>query len=163
MIRVFLIAFITFFAIHNSYSEDFPIPRWVSVKYDAYLRYGPTKDANIIYHYLKSGYPLEVIHQTEDQLWRKIRDPRDGIIGWMHRTVLKSERFAITYKLPFIYGYDGTNKNKILAKIERDVHSKIMKCNSSWCKIKIDQDNKDLIVWVEKKNILGVYPHEIIK
>ena len=163
MIRVFLIAFITFFAIHNSYSEDFPIPRWVSVKYDAYLRYGPTKDANIIYHYLKSGYPLEVIHQTEDQLWRKVRDPRDGIEGWMHRTVLKSERFAITYKSPFIFGYDGTKKNKILAKIERDVHSKIMKCNSSWCKIKIDQDNKDLIVWVEKKNILGVYPHEIIK
>ena len=161
MFRTVLIIIFSLSVFSNVATADLPIPRWVSVKYDANLRYGPTKDANIIYHYLKSGYPLEILRQTEE--WRLVRDPRDGIEGWMHRSVLKGKRYAVTFKSPFVYGYDNPKKNQILAKLERDVLSEIKKCNANWCKITINQEDQDTTVWVEKNNLLGVYPHEIIR
>lgn len=161
MFRTVLIIIFSLSVFSNVAAAELPTPRWVSVKHDAYLRYGPTKDANIIYHYLKSGYPLEILRQTEE--WRLVRDPRDGIEGWMHRSVLKGKRYAVTFKSPFVYGYDNPKKNQILAKLERDVLSEIKKCNANWCKITINHKDQDTTVWVEKNNLLGIYPHEIIR
>ena len=48
-----------------------PIPRWVSLKGDANLRYGPTTDANIIYRYQHKGYPMEILRETDGWRWRK--------------------------------------------------------------------------------------------
>ena len=103
---------------------------------------------------------MEIIRDIEG--WRQVRDPKDGVTGWMSHILFSGKRYALTSKEPFSYGYDKPTKNKILAKIDPFVHAKINKCDSSWCRITITDDEKEIKVWIEKNNLLGVYPHEII-
>ena len=156
LIPIFLLLFTTL----STSSSDLPVPRWVSLKGDANLRKGPFPEATIIYRYQLKGYPMEIIRDIEG--WRQVRDPKDGVTGWMSHILFSGKRYALTSKKPFSYGYDKSNKNKILAKIDPFVHAKINKCDSSWCKITIIDDEKEIKVWIEKSNLLGVYPHEII-
>ena len=142
------------------FPKDLPVPRWVSLKGDANLRKGPSTDASIIYRYQLKGYPMEIIRDIDG--WRQVRDPKDGVTGWMSHILFSGKRYALINKFPYSYGYDKPNKNKILVKIKPYVHAKINECDSSWCKIIIVNDNKEVKVWIEKNNLLGVYPHEII-
>ena len=64
-------------ALDKGSETGLPIPRWVSLKGDANLRYGPTTDANIIYRYQLKGYPMEILRETDG--WRYVKDPQDGV------------------------------------------------------------------------------------
>jgi len=157
--------FIIFLLISNlffvsSTFADLQVPRWVSLKGDANLRKGPSPDATIIYRYQTKGYPMEVLRDIDG--YKYIKDHLDGVEGWMAKELFSGKRYAITTKSPFSYGYDSPKKNKILAKLAPKVHAKIDKCDSSWCKLIIDDENFKVSVWVEKDNLIGVYKHEII-
>ena len=145
----------------NSVNAELPVPRWVSLKGEANLRRGPSMDATIIYRYQLQGYPMEIIREIDD--WRQVRDPQDGVTGWMSHILFSGKRYAITSESPFTYGYDSPKKNKILVKLSPGVHAKMEKCDASWCKLTIDHENSKINVWVKKINLLGVYRHEIIK
>ena len=156
-----LISFIvlSIFAI-NIVHADLPVPRWVSLKGDANLRKGPTEDATIIYRYQLKGYPMEILRDIDG--WRYVRDPLDGVEGWMAQQLFSGKRYAITAKSPFSYGYDSPRKDKILVKLSPKVHAKINECDSSWCELIIESNGSKTIAWVEKNDLLGVYNHEII-
>ena len=55
MIRLIILIFFLMNPLASAFDKGsesgLPIPRWVSLKGDANLRYGPTTDANIIYRY----------------------------------------------------------------------------------------------------------------
>jgi SH3-like domain-containing protein len=149
------------FAFDKGSESGLPIPRWVSLKGDANLRYGPTTDANIIYRYQHKGYPMEILRETDG--WRYVKDPQDGVEGWMRSFLFSGKRYAITKTEPFSYGYDNTKKNQILVKLNRGVHTSIKHCDSKWCLLEMTLEEDELDFWVEKKNLFGVYSNEIIK
>ena len=156
LIPIFLLLFTTI----SSNSSDLPVPRWVSLKGDANLRKGPFPESTIIYRYQLKGYPMEIIRDIDD--WKQVRDPKDGVTGWMSKILFSGKRYVLTSNKPYSYGYDATDKNKIIAKIDPFVHAKLNKCDTSWCNITITTDDKDIKVWIEKNNLLGVYSYEII-
>ena len=165
MIRFIILAFFLMSPLASAYDKGsesgLPIPRWVSLKGDANLRYGPTTDANIIYRYQNKGYPMEILRETDG--WRYVKDPQDGVEGWMRSFLFSGKRYAITKTEPFSYGYDNTKKNQILVKLNRGVHTSIKSCNSKWCLLEMTLEEDELDFWVEKKNLFGVYSNEIIK
>ena len=100
LIPIFLLLFTTL----STSSSDLPVPRWVSLKGDANLRKGPFPEATIIYRYQLKGYPMEIIRDIDG--WRQVRDPKDGVTGWMSHILFSGKRYALTSKEPFSYGYD---------------------------------------------------------
>tara|TARA_B110000444_G_C18823054_1_gene588785 strand:- start:1044 stop:1538 length:495 start_codon:yes stop_codon:yes gene_type:complete len=164
MIRLFLLFFLFSHGAHafdKGSETGLPIPRWVSLKGDANLRYGPTTDANIIYRYQHKGYPMQILRETDG--WRYVKDPIDGVEGWMRSYLFSGKRYAITKTEPFSYGYDGTKKNQILVKLDPRVQTSIKKCDSKWCHLEMSLEDEELDFWVEKRNLFGVYANEIIK
>ena len=140
--------------------EDLPVPRWVSLNAEANMRKGPNTNASIMYHYQFEGYPMEIIRQIDG--WRYVRDPLDGTEGWMSHILFNGARHVITSNKDISYGYKTTNKSKIVAKLAFGVHGKILNCNSNLCYVAISTNEKSSKMYLEKKNLYGVYAHEII-
>ena len=160
MIKLFIqILVLNIFIISSAYAE-LTVPRWLSLKGDANLRKGPNPDATIIYRYQLKGYPMLVLRDIDG--FKYVKDPLDGIEGWMAKQLFSGKRYAITKTLPFSYGYDSPKKNKILVKLAPRVHAKISECDASWCKLIVDHKNSKIKVWVEKSNLLGIFSYEII-
>ena len=111
MQKILISIFIILLSTVLVFPKDLPVPRWVSLKGDANLRKGPSTDASIIYRYQLKGYPMEIIRDIDG--WRQVRDPKDGVTGWMSHILFSGKRYALTSKEPFSYGYDKPNKNKI--------------------------------------------------
>ena len=158
-IIIFIVALIIFLP-QSFAKEELPVPRWVSLNSEANMRKGPSTNASIMYHYQFEGYPMEVLRQTET--WRYVRDPLTGTEGWMNRILFNSTRHVITSNKEISYGYKSTNKSKIVAKLAFGVHGKILNCNSNWCYVSIISKDKTNKMYLEKKNLYGVYAHEII-
>ena len=158
-IIIFIVALIIF-PLHSSAKEDLPVPRWVSLNAEANMRKGPSTNASIMYQYQFEGYPMEIIRQTET--WRYVRDPLTGAEGWMNRILFNGTRHVITSNRDISYGYKSANKRKIVAKLAFGVHGKILNCNSNWCYISITANEETNKMYLEKKNLYGVYIHEII-
>ena len=144
----------------NLFAKDLPVPRWVSLNSEANMRKGPSTNATIMYHYQFEGYPMEVLRQTET--WRYVRDPLTGTEGWMNRILFNGSRHVITSNKDINYGYISANKNKLIAKLAYGVHGKILTCNSNWCYVSITANEETNKLYIEKKNLYGVYSHEII-
>ena len=86
-----------------------PIPRWVSLKGDANLRYGPTTDANIIYRYQHKGYPMEILRETDG--WRYVKDPQDGVEGWMRSFCFQEKDMQL--RRQSLFHMDTTTQRRI--------------------------------------------------
>ncbi len=137
----------------------YKIPRFVSLKSnDSNLRIGPSTNYPIILKYNTQNYPVEIIDEYEN--WRKIFDIY-GNEGWIHKGLLKSERFAI------INPSNDFKKNaEIFSKPEGNLigligESNIVKidiCLINWCKIKY----KEYSGWIKKDDIWGSYKDQII-
>ena len=91
LIPIFLLLFTTL----STSSSDLPVPRWVSLKGDANLRKGPFPEATIIYRYQLKGYPMEIIRDIEG--WRQVRDPKDGVTGWMSHILFSGKRLSLIH------------------------------------------------------------------
>ena len=148
------------FPLHSFAKEDLPVPRWVSLNAEANMRKGPSTNASIIYRYHLAGYPMEIIRQIDG--WRYVRDPLTNTEGWMSHILFNGARFVITSNKDVNYGYKSANKNKLVAKLAYGVHGKILNCNSNWCYVAITDNEETNKLYIEKKNLYGVYSHEII-
>jgi SH3-like domain-containing protein len=113
-----------------------------------------------MYRYQFEGYPMEILRQTET--WRYVRDPMTGTEGWMNRILFNGARHIITANKEHSFGYKNADKSKIIAKLAFGVHGKILSCDSSWCYVSILNNEKVRKMYIEKKNLYGVYTHEII-
>ena len=89
-------------------------------------------------------------------MWREIVDIY-GNKGWIHKSLLKGERYGIINsenKITEVFNYPN---GKNIGEIGNNNIVKLKKCLSDWCLIIINRKKG----WVNKKNIWGVYKSEI--
>ena len=133
------------------------LPRYVSLKSnDSNLRIGSSINYPIKLKYVIANTPVEIIDEYKN--WRKIKD-YEGNEGWLHRSLLKSKRFAII-NVPYEEGAQVYDKPKgnVIGKIGKKNIVKIEKCLNDWCYIKY----KEYKGWISKLNLWGIYEEEII-
>ena len=132
------------------------LPRYVSLKSnDSNLRVGSSKNYPIKLRYIIANIPVEIIDEYKD--WRKIKD-YEGNEGWLHKSLLKSKRFAII-NVPYQEGAQVYDKPKgnVVGKIGKKNIVNIEKCLKDWCHIKYNQYKG----WISKLNLWGTYEEEI--
>ena len=136
-------------------STGFKLPRFVSTKSDeSNLRIGASTDYPKELTYIVKNFPLEIIDEYEK--WRKVLDV-DGNQGWMHKSLLKGDRYGII-KTSHDQSAQIYNKPRgiPIGEIGNRNIVKINNCFSSWCHISISK-NKG---WINKINIWGIYNNE---
>ncbi len=161
--KIIIIASIIFY-FNNSLAKNIGVetglelPRFVSLKSDnSNIRVGPSKNYPIVLKYIIKDFPLMIIDEYLD--WRKVEDYKKNT-GWIHKSLIKGERFGITI----------TNQNikikvfnivsgKAIGQIGNENIIYIEKCKLDWCLISKNQYKG----WVAKKNIWGVNNEEIFK
>jgi SH3-like domain-containing protein len=157
-----IIPLIIFFLISfNLYSKTgsvtgLEIPRFVSLKSnEVNLRVGPSTNYPIELMYVTKNLPVEIIDEFD--AWRKIKDHR-GTIGWLHKSLIQGERFALTgYKNNNdVFLYNRPN-GSIIGAIKKNNILDLKRCVLHWCKL----SHKNINYWVLKKNIWGIYEIEI--
>lgn len=139
-----------------------PIPRFVSLKAkQARMRIGPAFEYAVKWLYQAPGFPLEITEEYGN--WRQVRDC-DGVSGWMHQSLLSSDRTAIIG--PWLTDMAAlrvqpVGSGIIEAKLEPRVRVRILSCSLAWCDVALDSDH--LTGFVEKTALWGVYPREIFQ
>ena len=164
MIKFFLFILILLLNNFNLFAEikgpvtDLDLPRYVTLKSNnVNLRIGSSINFPILLTYNAKNLPVE-IHDEYD-VWRKIRDI-DGNEGWIHKSLLKGERYGIVvqnnnHTAAKIF---SSPKGNVIGEIGELNIIKINTCLDYWCKIQY----KKFSGWVNKKNIWGVYKNEKI-
>lgn len=148
-----------------------PIPRFVTLKSnETNLRKGPNVKYPISWTYKKKGYPMELIAEFEN--WRKLRDI-DGVEGWVHENLITGVRYTVVIDNSYygdnpiyqkrkreliVFRYPDESSYPML-RTEFGVLARIKKCKPDWCKVKIH----DIVGWVRKENLWGVYTEEVIE
>ena len=163
MFKIFLFFFCLFFINYKLFAQNigsdtgYKLPRFVSLKSnEVNLRIGSSTNYPIILQYTMKTLPVEIIE--EYYVWRKINDI-EGNKGWIHKTLLTGDRFAIInqpYK-SYINIYSKP-KGKIIGEIGKYNIVKIRLCLDQWCKINYKKNNG----WINKKLLWGVYKNEKI-
>ena len=156
-----LFVFLALLVSLNLYAEKgivtgLDIPRFVSLKSNEInLRVGPSKNYPILLKYVQKNLPIEIIDELD--AWRKSRD-YEGNIGWIHKSLIKGERFVIvkhnTKKNGDLYNIPN---GKITGLIKKNNILNLSICIVDWCKV----SHNNFTGWMLKKNIWGVYETEI--
>jgi SH3-like domain-containing protein len=113
------------------------------------LRAGPGKDYPVSWVIKSKNEPFEIV--AEFDKWKKIRD-YDGDQGWVHSSFLSYKTFVIvTSDDPIVIYKDKQSKDKKIAKAEKSVRLKLIKCEFPMCKVAAES----LEGWVECNNLWG--------
>ena len=120
------------------------------------MRTGPGSRYPILWKLVYRHMPVEIIAEFKN--WRKIRE-WEGDIGWVHKSMLKGQRWAIVQKGKQILRRRAQRKAPAIALVERKAIGKIEKCSSTWCQITFS----GLTGWMRHNQIWGVYPGENVR
>ncbi|MBY5529385.1 hypothetical protein HFO79_25120 [Rhizobium leguminosarum] len=118
------------------------------------MRIGPAFEYAGKWLYQASGLPLEITEEHGN--WRQVRDC-DGVSGWMHRSLLASDRTAIVgpwLKEMTALRTQAEKTSFTKAELEPRVRVRIRSCTLSWCNVVIDKDQ--ISGFVEKSALWGV-------
>ncbi len=154
-----LIASMSYAAAQTGFNQtSLPLPRFVSLSADEVnLRTGPNTKYPIKWILVKEGMPVEIIREFDD--WREIRD-MSGETGWVHKNLLSGMRMIIvTGQEPIVIYKKPDTATRPVVKLEPGVQAQILKCQKSWCRIAVAGYKG----WLNRSQIWGVYPNEIIK
>ena len=132
------------------------IPRFVSLKSNnVNLRVGPSTNYPIELKYITQNLPVEIIDEFD--VWRQARD-HNGKIGWLHKSLIKGERFILTgYKNENEINLYNRPNGKITGVIKKNNILDLKRCILSWCKV----NHNKIKGWLLKENVWGVYDSEI--
>ena len=132
------------------------IPRFVSLKSnDVNLRVGPSINYPIKLKYIAVNLPLEIIDEFD--VWRKTRD-HEGNIGWLHKSLIKGDRYILTgNKIEKNINLFTRPNGIIIGVVKKNNILDLKNCVLNWCKV----TQKTFTGWILKKNIWGVYESEI--
>jgi len=133
------------------------LPRFVSLRSDQVnLRVGPGENYPIDWVLTRKGMPVEIVKEFEN--WRMIRDWQ-GTEGWVHERMVIAKRAVVIkggvralHRLP-----DGGSE--IVARAEPGVFAHLLECRGSWCRI----EAIDISGWVQRTEVWGVYPDEVVQ
>lgn len=136
----------------------FDIPRYVSLKSDdVNLRKGSSINYPILIKYNVKNLPVKILEEYND--WRQIEDFY-GHKGWIHKSLLKGERYGIIdLNLDDYISIRRKPNGKTLGFIGKNNVVKINTCLVNWCNIVHDGNEKG---WIEKIYLWGVFKDEQI-
>jgi SH3-like domain-containing protein len=124
--------------------------KYLTTRYDEVnVRNGPGLNNLILFKILRKGYPLLVIEKFEN--WYRVVDFSDNK-GWVSKTQLSSESFAIIINGSEKIVKFPNHNSKVLAFVKKKFILKLEKCRKKWCKVSSDK----IKGWVPKKSLWGV-------
>lgn len=138
-----------------------PVPRFVSLKSSRVnVRVGPGEDYEIAWVFVKPGLPIEVVQEFDN--WRQIRDA-DGETGWVFQSLLSGKRTAVVAPWaresgPRPIRASSAPDAAIAAFLEPGVRVDVKRCEGDWCRV----SGTSFAGWIDRKQLWGVYPDEII-
>jgi len=133
------------------------LPRFVSLRSDQVnLRVGPGENYPIQWVLTRKEMPVEIVKEFER--WRMIRDWQ-GTEGWVHERMVSGKRSVVVkggvralHRLP-----DAAAE--VVARAEPGVLAHLVECRGAWCRI----EAADITGWVQRSEVWGVYPDEIVQ
>ncbi len=130
-------------------------PRFVSLKSDkVFMREGPGMESRVTWVYHRQGLPVEALAGFD--VWLRVRD-KDGIVGWVHRSMLSSERAAIvTGKGDVTLRAKAAPDAAPIAQVQPGAIGQLEKCSSVSCELKFG----DAEGWLNRARLWGVYANE---
>jgi SH3-like domain-containing protein len=158
-LSVLLAAFVFFAplasAAENEASQK--LPRFVSLRADQVnLRVGPGENYPIEWVLTRKDMPVEIIRQFEN--WRMIRDWQ-GTEGWVHERMVTGKRAVIVKGGLRALRREADLAAQIVARAEPGVVARLLECRADWCRI----EAADIAGWVQRGDLWGVYPDEIVQ
>jgi SH3-like domain-containing protein len=130
-------------------------PRFVSLKADrVFMREGPAMDSRIKWIYHRQGLPVEALAGFD--VWLRVRD-MGGAVGWIHRSMLSSERTAIvTGKGDVALRAKAAPDAAPSALVQPGAVGRLVACKVSACELRFG----DTEGWLDRTRLWGVYANE---
>jgi len=146
MLRTIIIIFSILFFESSSFSKD---EYFLTLRYDKVnLRQGPSREYPVKIFYKKKFLPVLIQDQSDN--FRKIRDHENNS-GWIHVSQLSKKKAAIVIDDKLIVFNNPTIYSKPKAVLNKGRLCLITKCQTEWCKIKVDKYKG----WVKKDSLWG--------
>lgn len=123
---------------------------WASLVYrKTNGRAGPSRAFPKIWVYHRKYLPIKVLRRASQ--WSKVED-MDGVVLWMHNSVLANQRTALVVSATpaYLYGL-GNNRDKVTARVTKGVIMRIDICDQTHCKVQI----KGQQGWMERSALWG--------
>ena len=114
------------------------------------MRQGPSFDYPVKIFYKKQFLPVKIIDTFEN--FRKIKDHENNT-GWIHISQLSKKKAAIVIKELEILFNSPTIYSIPVAKLEKGMLVKVIKCETKWCKVRSDKYKG----WIKNKNLWGLF------
>jgi SH3-like domain-containing protein len=139
-------------------SETGPkLPRFASLRSDQVnLRVGPGENYPIEWVLTRKEMPVEIIRAFEN--WRMIRDWQ-GTEGWVHERMLTGKRAVVIKGGIRALHRQPEVTSPPVARAEPGVVARLLECRADWCRI----DAADHAGWVQRADLWGVYPDEVLQ
>ncbi len=144
-----------------------PLPRFASTRSEPInVRVGPGERYDIVWTYVRSGIPVEIIQEFDT--WRKVRD-MDGDEGWIHQNLLAGTR--IGYVTPLVGGGEvplrasNADEAGVRARLGPGLKVTITECDGSWCQVsatggEAGARSSTYSGFLHQEELWGVYPDE---
>jgi SH3-like domain-containing protein len=133
------------------------LPRFVTLRSDQVnLRVGPGENYPIEWVLTRKDMPVEIVRQFEN--WRMIRDWQ-GTEGWVHERMVTGKRAVVVKGGIRALHREPDPASQVVARAEPGVVARLLECRGSWCRIEA-ADNSG---WVQRGDLWGVYPDEILQ
>jgi SH3-like domain-containing protein len=143
------------YAAENDVSQK--LPRFVSLRSDQVnLRVGPGENYPIEWVLTRKDMPVEIIRQFEN--WRMIRDWQ-GTEGWVHERMVAGKRAVVVKGGIRTLHQQPDPASPAVARAEPGVVARLLECRADWCHI----EAADHSGWVQRGDLWGVYPDEILQ
>ena len=132
------------------------LPRFVSLRSDQVnLRVGPGENYPIQWVLTRKEMPVEIIREFEH--WRMIRDWQ-GTEGWVHQRMVWSKRGVVVQGGIRAMHQQPDPASEVVARAEPGVFARLVECRGGWCRI----EATEITGWVQRSEVWGVYPDEVV-
>jgi SH3-like domain-containing protein len=133
------------------------VPRFVTLRSDQVnLRVGPGENYPIEWVLTRKDMPVEIIKEFEN--WRMIRDWQ-GTEGWVHERMLAGKRAVIIKGGIRTLHRQPDVAASAIAHAEAGVVARLIECRADWCRV----EAADHTGWVQRGDLWGVYPDEVVQ
>lgn len=115
------------------------------------IRSGPGSNYPVKYSFKIKNLPIKVISEYDN--WCEVED-YEGSRGWVAQNLITKKRHLMTYSKNKIIEMRATKNinSKIIYHLENYVIGEYLKCENSWCAIKINNRKG----WIEIADLFGV-------
>jgi SH3-like domain-containing protein len=133
------------------------LPRFASLRSDEVnLRVGPGEKYPIEWVLKRKDMPIEIVQEFQN--WREVRDWQ-GDKGWVLDRMITGKREVIIDGAVRALHRQPDADAQPVARAEPGVIAKLIECQGPWCHI----EAAGFKGWVQRHEIWGVFPDEILQ